>query len=91
MARVSVRMYATVREASGRDEVSVDASTLAEALGALSGMAAPEFRRLLQSYGLEDGGIVVLVNGMNMSSADPVSVGLSDGDEIAIFPPVSGG
>ncbi len=91
MARVSVKMYATVREASGMDEVQVDASNLAELLDALVSLADPGLRRLLSTGAPRSDVLVVLLNGRNITPVDPSSVELSDGDEVAIFPPVSGG
>lgn len=91
MARVSVKMYATVREASGMDEVQVDASNLAELLDALVSLADPGLRRLLSTGAPRSDVLVVLLNGRNITPIDPSSVELSDGDEVAIFPPVSGG
>lgn len=91
MARVSVKMYATVREASGMDEVQVDASNLAELLDALVSLADPGLRRLLSIGAPRSDVLVVLLNGRNITPIDPSSVELSDGDEVAIFPPVSGG
>jgi MoaD family protein len=91
MARVSVKMYATVREASGMGEVQVDAKNLAELLAALGDIAGPALRKLLDVGGLESDLLVVLLNGRNVQLGDSASQALCDGDEVAIFPPVSGG
>ncbi len=91
MVRVSVKMYATVREASGMDEVQVDASNLAELLEALVSLAEPGLRELLTTGAPRSDVLVVLLNGRNVTPIDPSSVELSEGDEVAIFPPVFGG
>ena len=91
MVRVSVKMYATVREASGMDEVQVDASNLAELLEALVSLAEPGLTRLLSTGAPRSDVLVVLLNGRNITPMDPSSVELSEGDDVAIFPPVSGG
>lgn len=91
MVRVSVKMYATVRDASGMDEVQVDASNLAELLEALVRLAEPGLRKLLSTGAPRSDILVVLLNGRNITPLDPSSVELSEGDEVAIFPPVSGG
>ncbi len=91
MVCVSVKMYATVREASGIEEVQVDASNLAELLEALVSLAEPDLKRLLNTGAPRSDVLVVLLNGRNITPMDPSSVELSEGDEVAIFPPVSGG
>jgi len=91
MVLVSVKMYATVREASGMDEVQVDASNLAELLDALVSLAGPSLGRLLGTGAPRSDVLVVLLNGRNITLMDPSSVELSEGDDVAIFPPVSGG
>lgn len=91
MVRVSVKMYATIRDASGMDEVQVDASNLAELLEVLVSLAEPGLSELLSTGAPRSDVLVVLLNGMNISPIDPSSVELSEGDEVAIFPPVFGG
>ncbi len=91
MARVFVKMYATVRDLSGMGEVQVDASNLAELLEVLVSLTEPGLRRLLSTGAPRPDVLVVLLNGMNVTPIDPSSVELSEGDEVAIFPPVSGG
>lgn len=90
MARVTVRMYATLRDLSGEPERNLDAASLDDVLTALGDIYGERMRgaigRLLGSDGL-----VVLVNGRNVALAAMGRVRLKDGDEVAIFPPVSGG
>lgn len=89
MARVTVRFFATFREASGESEAHAEAGTLTElldGLGAFYGerMAALLKGRLGESY-------VVLVNGRSAADRSGLAARLEDGDEVALFPPVSGG
>ena len=91
MARVAVKMYATVREAAGTGETALEASEMAQLLDRLSEGLGPALRELLESHSREEGGVVILLNGRNVTSSDLSSVSLADGDEVAIFPPVSGG
>jgi MoaD family protein len=91
MALVTVRMYATLRDASGVDELQVEASNMAELLDALSQRSEPGLGELLQLYGPQEGSIVILLNGKNVTSSDLRSLRLSRGDDVSIFPPISGG
>jgi len=91
MAKVLVRLYATLREAAGSGELHLEASTLRELLETLSDHAGPALREHILSYGEEDGGVVVLHNGRNVPPGQASTLTLSDGDEVAMFPPVSGG
>lgn len=91
MARVTVRMYATVREASGASSLELEASDLLSLLRALGSKYGAELARILESWNSDGDGIVVLINGKNIGSKGPRNVKFFEGDEVAIFPPVSGG
>jgi len=90
MAEVTVRMFATVREAAGVSECTVEANDIADLLVRLSARFG---RRLSSALGQKEGQdrIVILHNGKNIGRQATQSVKLNDGDEVAIFPPVSGG
>lgn len=90
MAKVTVRMYASLREAAGASEIRTSADDLAELLASLS-RRYPSLAKLLERARVERDRIVVLLNGHNIGSSEWTSVKLSDGDEVAFFPPVSGG
>ncbi len=89
MPRVIVRMYATVREIAGKSEIKVEANNLEDLLHKLSEMFGEAFVRL-SKRGDMDEGIVILLNGRNLSPSD-ADVRFGQNDEICIFPPVSGG
>jgi len=91
MAKVSVRMFATVREAAGRSELKVEADDLAHLLRLLGKSRGPRLSKLLSQLSSGPDRLVVLVNGRNIGRTPHKDVELSDGDEVAIFPPVSGG
>jgi len=91
MARVLVWMYATVREASGVASCEVDASDLQELMQNLKQRYGGELARILDTWTSEGDGIVVLVNGRNTNPGGFRNLRFNDGDEISIFPPVSGG
>lgn len=78
MARL--RLFANLREAAGTSVAEVDGSSVSEVLDAASNRYGPQFRAGLASA-------KVWVNG---DQADP-STPVSEGDEVALLPPVSGG
>ncbi len=91
MAKVTVRMYATVREAAGVAECELEAQSLSQVFDLLSGRFGSRLARLLSRSLTDPERLVVLVNGRSVrrgASGDPA---LSDGDEVSIFPPVSRG
>ena len=78
MARV--RLFAALREIAGASEIVLDATNVAELCDELSSRFGPQFARILAAGS-------VVVNGRAVSS-DHV---LSEEDEVAVLPPVSGG
>ncbi len=75
---VTVRYFASLRESLGRDEDSVDSTavaTVAEVWSAVSGGQPLP------------GNMLAAVNLVYVSTDHPVK----DGDEVAFFPPVTGG
>jgi molybdopterin synthase sulfur carrier subunit len=91
MARVKVRMFATVREAAGTAEVELDASTLEGLLEELGRRFGRRMAKVLSGADGDYDRLVVLVNGRNVRRGRDEDTGLEDGDEVALFPPVSGG
>lgn len=91
MARVKVRMFATVREAAGTAEVELEASTLDGLLEELARRFGDSMTKVLSEADGDYDRVVVLVNGRNVRRGRDADIGLEDGDEIALFPPVSGG
>ncbi len=90
MAEVTVRLFANIREIIGSPELKLSAHSIGELLDWLVAM-----HPALQHVLFDDGGlrsyITVLVNGRNVRDIEGVRTALADGDEVAIFPPVSGG
>ena len=91
MARVTVSMFATVREAASASSVQLDARDLDELISALSDRFGKRLRRLLDESRSDPERLIILLNGRNIPLARSGSLTLADGDEISIFPPVSGG
>lgn len=87
------KLFADLSEIAGGRTVTVDAEpgdTVGDALDALL-EAHPDLRdRIMDEDGLADH-INVLVNGSNVAHEDGLETELSAGDELALFPPVSGG
>jgi len=77
---VSVRLFASAREAAGTGRDELSATTVGEVLEAICSRYGPEFARVLATSR-------VWVNGEPAEPGDP----LSAGDEVAVLPPVSGG
>jgi MoaD family protein len=91
MARVSVSMFATVREAAGVSECETDASDLDELLRALGSILGQGVADLVARAERDPDGLVILLNGRNVPPGSRKHTRLADGDEVSIFPPVSGG
>jgi molybdopterin synthase sulfur carrier subunit len=91
MAKVTVRMFATFREASGSSEVVLEARDLDSLLSVLRGRFGREFSDLLDTARSDPELIVVLLNGRSVGPIGRDRTKLRNGDEVAIFPPVSGG
>ncbi|RCU47561.1 MoaD/ThiS family protein [Haloplanus salinus] len=88
------KLFADLAEVAGDREIRVDVdpgATVSDALDELF-----DVRPALQGRVLDDAGNVadhinVLRNGENVRSADGLETTLEAGDELALFPPVSGG
>jgi len=91
MARVSVKMFATVREAAGTPSARLEAQDIEDLLEKLGKCFGHKLSRLLDESDSDPERLVMLLNGRNIARSRPNPVKLTDGDEVAIFPPVSGG
>lgn len=87
------KLFADLAEIAGDRVVAVDVEpgdTVGDALDALL-----EARPGLRERVLDDGDVAdhinVLRNGSNVHHEDGMETGLDAGDELALFPPVSGG
>ena len=76
----TLRLFASAREAAGTDRATLDGSTVGEVLDAARVRFGEGFAAVLASSR-------VWVNGEPAGDADAVT----DADEVAVLPPVSGG
>lgn len=86
MARV--KLFANFREAAGVREVEVEASSVGELLEKLVEQF-PKLGELFYEKGELRDYVNIMVNGKNVRG--DLSYPVNEEDEVAIFPPVSGG
>lgn len=91
MAKVSVRLYATLRSLSGSSELHMEADDLSGLERALRARCGRQVGALLGSGSRPFEAVVVLVNGVTLRPDAMCTVTLRDGDEVSLFPPVDGG
>jgi sulfur-carrier protein len=82
VATVRLLLFAGAREAAGRRDDVIDAATVGDLLDCARDRYGPGFAEVL-------GTSRVWVNGDDPLAGDATA--LSDGDEVAVLPPVSGG
>ncbi|WP_224334152.1 ubiquitin-like small modifier protein 1 [Haloprofundus halobius] len=87
------KLFADLAETAGGRTVSVDADceTVGDALDALLSARPALEARVLDDDGEVRDHINVLRNGENVSTSEGLDTPVADGDELALFPPVSGG
>ena len=91
MAKVAVRMYATVRDAAGSDGCLIEADDILELELKLLERFGEELGTVIGSRRGAFDRAVFLVNGNVVGPGDVRRVSLQDDDEVSIFPPISGG
>ncbi len=96
--RVSVRYFTVLREIVGKKEETIEfikgqKATVNSVLKCLSTKYGKEFDEYVYDPKTREvkGFLQFLVNGRSLSGAKPMESPLSDGDVLAILPPVSGG
>lgn len=90
MPKVRVRFFANFREFTKTSELEIEGLTIREVLGIVTkkfqGLENILFKNgNLQPY------VNIFLNGENVLESGGLDMPLQQGDEIAIFPPVSGG
>ena len=83
---VNVRFFASLRQAAGCESVDLAAKKVGEAIAGLKRHFNdnPEFLKLLKISNC-------ILNGNNVAFLKGTRTPLSDGDQLALFPPLGGG
>jgi len=96
--RVSVRFFTILREITGKKEETLQFTkdeevTVNRVLNRLSEKYGKAFNEYVYDHRTREvkGFLQFLVNGRSVSSSEGIETELSDGDVLAIVPPVSGG
>jgi molybdopterin synthase sulfur carrier subunit len=90
---VVVKLFAGVRDAFGESRVVVPASADLRVCDLLAGICADsrQERAIFTRQGLPRPELVIMVNGRNVAFLEGLATSLHPGDEVAVFPPISGG
>ena len=90
MPKIKVRLFANLREYTGAKELELEAGTVKESLEKLC-KKFPGLENMIFQGGNIRPYMNVFLNGRNISELNGLVTALDTDDEIAIFPPVSGG
>lgn len=86
-----VTFHATIREAAGISRAEMEAETVHELLLRLRERYGDRlFELIIRDNEIRED-VVILVNGRNLLQLAGLETPLNSDDEIAIFPPISGG
>lgn len=90
MSLKKIKLFANLREAAGTSSVEIPGDDIKELLDNLIANY-PSLENMMLEDGKIRGYINILVNGDNIQHLEGLDTRVSDSDEIAMFPPVSGG
>ncbi|GFO95864.1 molybdopterin synthase subunit MoaD [groundwater metagenome] len=90
MPKIRVKLFANLREFTGTKELEVDSGTVRDVLQKLS-EKFPGFEKMIFDGEKIKPYVNVFLNGKNVLDPGGIETELRTNDEIAIFPPVSGG
>jgi molybdopterin synthase sulfur carrier subunit len=93
MARVTVKFFATVREITGTAKIETDADDIKGLLKLLREKYGREFEETVIDTDTQElkQFFSCMINGKRIELLDGYETRLSDGDAVALFPPVGGG
>ncbi|MHA2406502.1 MAG: ubiquitin-like small modifier protein 1 [Candidatus Hermodarchaeia archaeon] len=90
--KVTVRMFTSLRALTGIRETQLEAEVVQEVIDILSNQFGDKFRKMvLEPDGSLKSYFHVLVNGRHVRLQQGLQTPLSEGDVVAIFPPIGGG
>ncbi|MFX1576269.1 MAG: ubiquitin-like small modifier protein 1 [Promethearchaeota archaeon] len=91
-AQVTVRMFTSLRALTGIRETQLKAEDVQEVINTLSKQFGEKFDKMvLEPDGSLKSYFHVLVNGRHVRLQQGLQTPLSEGDVVAIFPPIGGG
>ena len=91
--KVRVRFFARFRELLGTDIIAEPASGtfLTALIREIAGKTREGYDAIFDEHGAFREFVILMRNGRRVEPADAEKTVITDGDEIAVFPPVSGG
>jgi len=91
--KIRVKTFAQIKDILGADSSPEypDGTSMKELLKSLRQKAGESENQLFSREGELHSHLVLMINGTRIYEEDIESIILSEGDEIALFPPVSGG
>ncbi len=90
MPRITVKLFANFREFAKTKEIDVEGGNVREVIEVLC-KKFPGMEKMLFKGDSLLPSISVFLNGRNILESGGLAAKLKQGDEIAVFPPVSGG
>lgn len=90
MVKVTIKLFANLREQAGKAKIESNGSDLREVIDILI-RKYDGLGELIIKNGEIHPFIHVMVNGISVKDKDGLDTVLNEDDEIALFPPVSGG
>jgi molybdopterin synthase sulfur carrier subunit len=92
VAKVNLRVFATLATALGKKEVEVEGNSLKEILNSLFEEHGEKFKtKILDNEGKPQRHIRIYINGKDIRYLKQLNTPLNDGDEVLILPAVVGG
>ena len=85
-----IKFYANLRNVVGKKEVYILGTNVQEILDKLI-LEFPEMKKFLMEKGRLRSQMVITVNGQSLQPEISLGTSVSEQDQIAIFPPITGG
>jgi molybdopterin synthase sulfur carrier subunit len=91
--KVKVKFFARFRELLGTDIIAEphEGSMLTTLIEEVARKNRDGYDAIFDEHGTFREFVILMQNGKRVDTADAAKTGISDGDEIAVFPPVAGG